>query len=307
MRLEEIGHGVSELMRVVNFLNSLSEVSALSAVLSALRFIDNLSWTMATTQTLLKSELKCVNNNGPERPKRAMVANNKFTGTCYTCGEVGHRISDHIDRGRHQSRHPMRRYGGHSGGHHADSRQGDHHVDHRQGHEGARSGGARQGGAGHEEDFHGRGRQGSDRYRVRFSKMETTIGATPGQHLPSDITTVINITIQTLHRTTTISTAPLQPLWPRTMLVTYSTRRHMWSIPVPRGTCSTICPSSTSSSLSHPRLSSWATTRQPTVLRLVRLCSTCLTGVVSACLKSFMCPASPSTSRACHSLQRRAS
>jgi hypothetical protein len=33
MRLEAIGHGVSEKMRVVNFLNSLSEVSALSAVL----------------------------------------------------------------------------------------------------------------------------------------------------------------------------------------------------------------------------------------------------------------------------------
>jgi gag-polypeptide of LTR copia-type len=34
MRLEAIGHGVSEQMRVVNFLNSLSEISALSAVLS---------------------------------------------------------------------------------------------------------------------------------------------------------------------------------------------------------------------------------------------------------------------------------
>jgi hypothetical protein len=53
---------------------------------------------------------------------------------------------------------------------------------------------------------------------------------------------------------------------------------------------------STDSSLSQPRLSSWATTRQSTVLRLVRLCSTCLTGVVSAFLKSFKCPASPSTS-----------
>jgi hypothetical protein len=42
MRLEAIGHGVSEQqMRVVNFLNSLSEVSALSIVLSALRVIDN--------------------------------------------------------------------------------------------------------------------------------------------------------------------------------------------------------------------------------------------------------------------------
>jgi Zinc knuckle len=92
-----------------------------------------------------------------------MIANNGFTGTCYTCGEVGHRSSDHIYRGRHQS-HPMRRYGGHSGGHHADSRQGDHHVDYRKGH-----GGALQGGAGHEEYFHGRGRQGGDQFRVRFS------------------------------------------------------------------------------------------------------------------------------------------
>jgi hypothetical protein len=72
--------------------------------------------------------------------------------------------------------------------------------------------------------------------------METTIGATPGQHLPSDSgDTVINLTIQILHRTTTSSTAPLQPLWPRTMLVTNSTRRQLWSIPVPRSTCSTIC------------------------------------------------------------------
>jgi hypothetical protein len=117
--------------------------------------------------------------------------------------------------------------------------------------------------------------------------MATTIGATPGQHLPSNITTVINLTIQILHRRTTSSTAPLQPLWPRTMLVTNYSRRHLWSIPVPRGTYSTICPSSTDSSLSHPRLSSWATTRQPTVLRLVRLCTTCLTGVVFAFLKSF--------------------
>jgi gag-polypeptide of LTR copia-type len=37
MRLKAIGHGVSEHMRVVNFLNSLSEVSALSAVTSCHR------------------------------------------------------------------------------------------------------------------------------------------------------------------------------------------------------------------------------------------------------------------------------
>jgi gag-polypeptide of LTR copia-type/Zinc knuckle len=147
MRLEAIGHGVWEQMRFVNFLNSLSEVSALSAVLLARRVIDNLSCTKATTQILLESELKGVNNNEPERPERAMVANNGFTGTCYICGEVGHRSSDHIDHGRRQSRHPMGRYGGHGGGHHADSRQGDRHVDHLQGHGGARPGGARQGGA----------------------------------------------------------------------------------------------------------------------------------------------------------------
>jgi gag-polypeptide of LTR copia-type len=99
MRLKAIGHGVSEQLRVVTFLNSLYEVSALSAILSVLRVIDNLSWTKATTQILLESELKGINNNGPERPERAMVAI------------------------RHQSRHPMRRYGGHGGGHHAESRQ----------------------------------------------------------------------------------------------------------------------------------------------------------------------------------------
>jgi hypothetical protein len=101
MRLEAIGHGVLEQMRVVNFPNSLSEVWALSAVLSALRVIDNISWTKATTQILLESELKGVNNNKPERPEGAMAANNVFTGTCYTCDEAGHRSSDHIDRGRH--------------------------------------------------------------------------------------------------------------------------------------------------------------------------------------------------------------
>jgi hypothetical protein len=131
MLLEAIGHGVSEQMRVVNFLNSLSHVSALSAVLSALRVIGNLSRTKATTQILLESELKGFNNNDLERPERAMVANNGFTGTCYTCGEVGHRNSDHIVRGCHQSRHSMRHYGGHCGGHHADSRQENRHVDHR--------------------------------------------------------------------------------------------------------------------------------------------------------------------------------
>jgi hypothetical protein len=151
-------------MRVVNFLNSLSEVSALSTFLLAPRVIENLSWIKATTQILIESELKGVNNNGPELPERAMVANNGFTATWYTCDEVGHRSSDHIDRGRHQSLHPMRRYGGHSGGHHANSRQGDRRVDNSQGH-----GGAHQGDLGGEADLYGRGPQGCDQYRARFS------------------------------------------------------------------------------------------------------------------------------------------
>jgi hypothetical protein len=80
---------------------------------SCRRFVSySLSWTKATTQILLESELKGVNNNSPERPERperSTVANNEFTGICYTCGEVGHRSSNNIDRGRHQSRHPKRR------------------------------------------------------------------------------------------------------------------------------------------------------------------------------------------------------
>jgi hypothetical protein len=78
MRLEAIDHGVLEQVRVVNFLNSLSEVSALSSVLLALRVIDNLSWTKVTTQILLESELKGVSNNGLELPERFMIANNGF-------------------------------------------------------------------------------------------------------------------------------------------------------------------------------------------------------------------------------------
>jgi hypothetical protein len=76
MRLEAIDHGVSEQMHVVNLLNSLSEVSALSVVLTALRVIDNISWTKATMQILPESELKGINNNGPERPERAILPNN---------------------------------------------------------------------------------------------------------------------------------------------------------------------------------------------------------------------------------------
>jgi Zinc knuckle len=101
MRLNAIDHGASEQMRVVTFLNSLSEVPALSAVLSELRATDDLSWIKATTQILLESVMKGVNNKGREYPERAMNASTGFAGSCYTCGEAGHRSSDHFDQGRH--------------------------------------------------------------------------------------------------------------------------------------------------------------------------------------------------------------
>jgi hypothetical protein len=87
--------------------------------------------------------------------------------------------------------------------------------------------------------------------------MKTTIGAKPGQHLASEFTTVTALTMQTPHQKTTSSTAPLQPLSPCTIFVTNNTDRQLWSIPV---------------------------------LRLEILCSTCLTGVVSALSESSMCP-----------------
>jgi gag-polypeptide of LTR copia-type len=53
MRLDAIGHGVSEQVRVVKYLNSLSEVSALSAVLWAIRITDKPIWIKATTQFMI--------------------------------------------------------------------------------------------------------------------------------------------------------------------------------------------------------------------------------------------------------------
>jgi gag-polypeptide of LTR copia-type len=163
MRLDAIGHGVSEQMRVVTFLNSLSEVSALSAVLSALRATNELSWIKATTQILLKSDIKGFNNKGREYPERAMVASTGFAGTCYTCREAGHRSSDHFDQGRHHNRYPTR-HGARGAGNHTARRHGDRRADHRQ-----VLGGARQGGALHAAGHHERARQENDQRRNRFA------------------------------------------------------------------------------------------------------------------------------------------
>jgi hypothetical protein len=105
-------------MHVVNFLNSLSEVSGFSTVLSALRVTDNLSGTMAMTHILHESQLKGVSINGPELPERAMVANNGLACTCSKGGDVDHRSSDQCDHARHQSRHLISRYRARGGEHH---------------------------------------------------------------------------------------------------------------------------------------------------------------------------------------------
>jgi gag-polypeptide of LTR copia-type len=163
MRLDAIGHGISEQMRVATFLDSLSEVSALSAVLSALRATDELSWVKATTQILLESDMKGVNNKGRKYPESAMIASTGFAGTCYTCGEAGRRSSDHFDQGRHHNRYPTR-HGASDAGNHTDSRHGDRRADHSQG-----LGGARQGGALYAAGHHERARQEDDQRRNRFA------------------------------------------------------------------------------------------------------------------------------------------
>jgi hypothetical protein len=228
-RLEAIGHGVSEQMRVVNFLNSLSEVSALSAVLSALRVIDKLIWTKATTQILLESELRASTSVGqsarsaPWLPtmdslapvthaarlviaarttlildlNRAVIPCVVMEGTVEDIPLIVAKESItltivKITEVRAQEVRATKKTSMDVAAKEVTSIVSDSQM------------------------------------------MTTTIGATPGQHLSSDITTVINFTIKTLHRTTTSSTEPLQPLWPRTMLVTNSTRRQLWSIPVPR-------------------------------------------------------------------------
>jgi hypothetical protein len=75
----------------------------------------------------------------------------------------------------------------------------------------------------------------------------TTMRNAQGQHLPSDITAATDSTT-TWTPTTITSTALHPPLQLRTTLVTKITLRQLWSILVPRGTCSTTFPSSRSSS-----------------------------------------------------------
>jgi Zinc knuckle len=91
-----------------------------------------------------------------------MIASTGFAGTCYTCGEVGHRSSDHFDQGRHHNRY-LTRHGAQGAENHADGRHGDRRADHRQG-----LGGARQAVARQDEERHERARQEDDQRRNHF-------------------------------------------------------------------------------------------------------------------------------------------
>jgi gag-polypeptide of LTR copia-type len=64
MRMEAVGHQVSEALLVANSINSLSNVTVLHAVLSALRATEDLTWTKVSTQVLHEAELKGLNGKG---------------------------------------------------------------------------------------------------------------------------------------------------------------------------------------------------------------------------------------------------
>jgi hypothetical protein len=106
--------------------------------------------------------MKGVNNRGREYPECAMGASTGFIGTCYTCGEAGHRSPDHFDQGRHQNRYPTC-HGARGAGYHADRRHDDRRADHRQG-----IGGARQGSTRHAAECHDCACQEDDQRRNRF-------------------------------------------------------------------------------------------------------------------------------------------
>jgi gag-polypeptide of LTR copia-type len=212
MRLEAIGHDVSEQMRVVNFLNLLSEVSALSAVLSALRVIGKLNWAKCSAPWLPKMD-----SPAPVTHAAGLVIAARttlivdVTRAFIPCVVMERTVVDiTLIVTKEIVAWTIVKV--------TEVRAKEERV----------------------------AKKTCMDVTVKevtslvsaTEMMETTTGATPG-HLLSDITTVIHLTMQTLHRTTTSSIAPLQPFWPRTMLVTDSTRRQLWSIPVPLGTYST--------------------------------------------------------------------
>jgi hypothetical protein len=135
MRMEAVGH---QALLVANFTNSLSNVTVLHAVLSALRATEDLTWTKVSTQVLHEAELKGLNGNGRiyDHEERVMAASSGFDGECFHCGEYGHRASAHSDE---SIRNFTRSQGGIG-----ERRRGPRRYNVRQGY---RQGGARPGGA----------------------------------------------------------------------------------------------------------------------------------------------------------------
>jgi hypothetical protein len=64
MRMEAVGHPVSEALLVAKFINSLSNVTVLHAILSALRATEDLTWTKVPTQVLHEAEPEGLNGKG---------------------------------------------------------------------------------------------------------------------------------------------------------------------------------------------------------------------------------------------------
>jgi hypothetical protein len=104
MRMEPVGRPVSEALLVANFINSLSNVTVIHAVLSALRATEDLTWTKVSKQVLHEAELMGLNGKGRiyNHEERVMAASSDFDGECFHCVEYGHRVSAHSDE---SSRH----------------------------------------------------------------------------------------------------------------------------------------------------------------------------------------------------------
>jgi gag-polypeptide of LTR copia-type len=111
MRMEAVGHPVSEAFLVANFISSLSNVTVPHAVLSALRATEDLTWTKVSTQFLHEADLKGLNGNSRmhDHEERVMAASSGFDGDCFHCGEYVHRASAHSDE---SSRNFARSQGG---------------------------------------------------------------------------------------------------------------------------------------------------------------------------------------------------
>jgi hypothetical protein len=138
MRTEAVGYPVSEALLVANFINSLSNVTVLHAVLSVLRATDDITWTKVSTKVLHEAEL---NGKGRiyDHAERVMATSSGFDGECFHCGEYENRASAHSDESSQNFTKSQGRIG--------ERRRGPRRRNDRQGYrqDRARPGGARKG------------------------------------------------------------------------------------------------------------------------------------------------------------------